>query len=101
MPVDHYIGGIEHAILHLLYSRFFSRALKKCGYNTPKEPFKKLVTQGMVCHETFIDNEKRWIEPSKVLKKNDQFYYMKNGKLSLLKKGRSEKMSKSKKCCRS
>ena len=56
----------------------------------------------MVCHETFIDNEKRWIEPSKVLKKNDQFYYMKNGKLSLLKKGRSEKMSKSKKeCCRS
>ena len=97
MPVDHYIGGIEHAILHLLYSRFFSRALKKCGYNIPKEPFKKLVTQGMVCHETFIDNEKKWVEPSKVLKRNDQFYYMKNGELSLLKKGRSEKMSKSKK----
>ena len=50
----------------------------------------------MVCHETFIDNEKKWIEPSKVLKKNDQFYYMKNGELSALKKGRSEKMSKSK-----
>ena len=53
MPVDHYIGGVEHAILHLLYSRFFSRALKYCNYNIPEEPFKKLVTQGMVCHETF------------------------------------------------
>ena len=51
----------------------------------------------MVCHETFLDNENKWVEPSKVIKKNNQLYYMKNGELSLLKKGRSEKMSKSKK----
>ena len=97
MPVDHYIGGVEHAILHLLYSRFFSRALKKCGYEIPKEPFKKLVTQGMVCHETYIDENKKWVEPSKVIKKDDYYYYKKNGNLLSVKKGRSEKMSKSKK----
>ena len=97
MSVDHYIGGIEHAILHLLYSRFFSRALKKSNYNVPIEPFKKLVTQGMVCHETFKNSLGQWIEPSKVIKKNNEFFYENNGSLEVLVKGRSEKMSKSKK----
>ena len=97
MSVDHYIGGIEHAILHLLYSRFFSRALKKSKYNVPIEPFKKLITQGMVCHETFRDNLGRWVEPSKVIKKKTKYFYKNNGSLETLVKGRSEKMSKSKK----
>ena len=94
MPVDHYIGGIEHAILHLLYSRFFMRALKHCGYNIGEEPFKNLLTQGMVNHETYKDSNNIWIEPDKVIKKKNR-YFSTTGKE--LKKGRSEKMSKSKK----
>ena len=97
LAVDHYIGGIEHAILHLLYSRFFSRALRKSNYDIPKEPFKKLITQGMVCHETFKDKSGRWVEPSKVIKERGKYFYRKNQVLEELIKGRSEKMSKSKK----
>ena len=97
MPVDHYIGGIEHAILHLLYSRFFSRALKECGYKVPKEPFSKLITQGMVCHETFKTKDNKWIEPSKVFEKNNKFLIKSGNKTVEVIKGRSEKMSKSKK----
>ncbi len=102
MPVDHYIGGVEHAILHLLYSRFFSRALKYCNYNVPKEPFKKLVTQGMVCHETFKTADSKWINPNNVFSEKDKkgyinYYTKQNGERTLVFKGRSEKMSKSKK----
>lgn len=70
MPVDQYIGGIEHAILHLLYSRFFCRALIKCGYlennNEMKEPFKNLLTQGMVCHRAYRTAKGTWINPEDV-----------------------------------
>ena len=67
MPVDQYIGGVEHAILHLLYSRFFMQAL---GFKNKefknKEPFKGLFTQGMVCHETYKDKDGNWLSPDQV-----------------------------------
>ncbi len=96
MPVDQYIGGIEHAVLHLLYSRFFSRAMKECGYIGVKEPFAGLFTQGMVCHETYRAQDGSWLQPDEV--EDDG----KGGKRRLsdgttVAVGRSEKMSKSKK----
>jgi len=69
MPVDQYIGGVEHAILHLLYSRFFMRALalnnKKFNYI---EPFESQFTQGMVCHETYKNEENQWLYPDEIEK---------------------------------
>jgi len=94
MPVDQYIGGIEHAILHLLYARFFTKALRKCGYWTLSEPFQNLLTQGMVCHETYQDQAGAWLYPHEVEKRDGRLVKISDG--SPVKIGRSEKMSKSK-----
>ena len=97
MPVDQYIGGVEHAILHLLYSRFFMRAInyKNKDFNFV-EPFKSLFTQGMVCHETYKDENNNWLSPDQVEKINN-VYVKKGDANSKVKVGASESMSKSKK----
>ncbi len=97
MPVDQYIGGVEHAILHLLYSRFFTKGLKKCNNNLKfNEPFKNLFTQGMVCHETYKDKEGNWLYPEQIQKVNDKKAFKINDKSEVI-IGAPESMSKSKK----
>jgi leucyl-tRNA synthetase len=97
MPVDQYIGGVEHAILHLLYSRFFMRAVKKNNTKVEtKEPFKGLFTQGMVCHETYKDTSGKWLNPQEI-EKNDKNRFVKISDQSIVSVGLSESMSKSKK----
>ena len=97
MPVDQYIGGVEHAILHLLYSRFFMQALsyKNKNFNI-KEPFDGLFTQGMVCHETYKDPDNNWVSPDEIETINGK-KYLKKDKSKQIKVGPSESMSKSKK----
>ena len=94
LPVDQYVGGIEHAILHLLYSRFFMRALRQCGYVGFDEPFSGLLTQGMVCHETYQDSEGNWLFPEQVAR-NDDGTLRRLDDGTEVRIGRSEKMSKS------
>lgn len=67
LPVDQYIGGVEHAILHLLYSRFFTRAMKATGHVDISEPFKGLFTQGMVTHETYKSEAGEWVNPTEIV----------------------------------
>ncbi len=97
MPVDQYIGGIEHAILHLLYSRFFMQALSYQNEKfTLKEPFKGLFTQGMVCHETYKDSDNNWVSPDEItLIDGKKFLKKDNSKPIIV--GPSKSMSKSKK----
>ncbi|HXX25536.1 MAG TPA: leucine--tRNA ligase [Pseudolabrys sp.] len=99
MPVDQYIGGIEHAILHLLYSRFFTRGMKKCGYVNLDEPFAGLFTQGMVVHETYRAKNGDWVEPTKVKIETvgDQRKAVLEKTGAPIEIGPIEKMSKSKK----
>jgi len=97
MPVDQYIGGVEHAILHLLYSRFFMRALSYKNDNfTYTEPFESLFTQGMVCHETYKSEKGKWLNSDEIEKNSSGEIVVKNSKEKVI-VGLSEAMSKSKK----
>jgi leucyl-tRNA synthetase len=99
LPVDQYIGGVEHAILHLLYSRYFTRAMKATGHVGIDEPFKGLFTQGMVTHETYKGKAGEWVQPSEVVVETEgdtrTARHLQSGEKITI--GSIEKMSKSKK----
>ncbi len=95
LPVDQYIGGVEHAILHLLYARFWTRALSHIGLIDVKEPFASLFTQGMVTHQTYQDAKGSWLSPDQVRREGDVWTIIESGAPAVA--GRIEKMSKSKK----
>jgi leucyl-tRNA synthetase len=95
LPVDQYIGGVEHAILHLLYARFWTRALQRIGRLDVEEPFRGLFTQGMVTHETYRASDGRWLSPDEVERRDGRLTVAASGEA--VETGRVEKMSKSKK----
>ena len=99
LPVDQYIGGIEHAVLHLLYARFVTKALADAGYLSVREPFDGLFTQGMVTHETYRLQSGEWVEPGEVAIETEgqtrRARLLSNGVPVVI--GDPEKMSKSKK----
>ena len=98
MPVDQYIGGVEHAILHLLYSRFFTRAIAlKDNRFDMNEPFKGLFTQGMVCHQTYKDKNNNWLSPEEISSDDGKNFYVKKNPKDRVFVGPSESMSKSNK----
>ena len=96
LPIDQYIGGVEHAILHLLYARFFMHALNSLDKTSIKEPFAGLFTQGMVNHKTYRDETGAWVLPTDAIKGDDDKFTHRETKAELV-EGRYEKMSKSKK----
>ena len=93
LPVAQYIGGVEHAILHLLYARFWTRALQKLGQIGLAEPFAGLFTQGMVTHETYRAGDGSWLSPDEVRRDGDDWVHIESGRPVVV--GRVEKMSKS------
>ncbi|WP_367349647.1 leucine--tRNA ligase [Sphingobium yanoikuyae] len=95
LPVGQYIGGVEHAILHLLYARFWTRALQYMGQLGFAEPFTGLFTQGMVTHETYKAGDGSWLSPQEIKKSGDDYIHIESGAPVTV--GRVEKMSKSKK----
>ena len=94
LPVAQYIGGVEHAILHLLYARFWTRALQRLGRIGIDEPFRGLFTQGMVTHETYQAADGSWLSPDEVSRNGDDWVHIESG--HPVTPGRVEKMSKSK-----
>jgi len=96
LPVGQYIGGVEHAILHLLYARFWTRALERMGKIGVSEPFKGLFTQGMVTHETYLSADGRWLNPDEV-EVGTSGALIERATGAGVSLGRVEKMSKSKK----
>ena len=95
LPVDKYIGGIEHAILHLLYSRFFMKALRDIYKLNVNEPFNQLFTQGMITHKTYKTQNEEWVMPKDVIFTKGKL--IRDKTKELIQEGPSEKMSKSKK----